>query len=299
ACFCLQSGGLLSYRSGSLRSHELPLLRAQLDSFEAGDILLGDKGFCSYYDLWQLQQRGVDAVITLARRKPRDAASALAVLGQDDLLIEWPKPVWSKATSYSKKDWEALPEKLRLRQIKVTVEEPGFRVQSFYIVTSLLDPEAYSAADLAALYRQRWQVELFLRDIKTTMGMDILRCRRPAMVHKEILMHLIAYNAIRLLMFDAANKARQAPCRISFKASIQALRQWEPYLNRTDLKAHERRRLTLALYDAIAAHITLLRPDRSEPRRVKRRPKPFPLLNVPRNQYCGEVSHAQNPARAA
>ena len=290
ACFCLQTGALLSYRVGNKKSHELPLLRQQWNTFESGDIFLGDKGFCSYYDVCQFQQRGVDSVITLARRTPVEASSAVAVLGPDDLLIQWPKPAWNKASSYSKDAWLALPDQLTLRQIKVTVNTPGFRCKTFYLVTTLTDVTTYSAADLADLYYQRWDVELFIRDIKTTMGMDILRCRTPAMVNKEILMHLITYNTIRLLMVDAANAVQQAPRRISFKASIQALRQWEPQLNRKDLNEQELRRLMSLLRDAIAASMLTHRPGRREPRCRKRRPKPFPLLTAPRHQMK-EVPH--------
>lgn len=290
ACFCLQTGALLSYRVGHKRNHELPLLRQQWGSFKAGDVFLGDKGFCSYYDVWQFQRRGVDTVITLARRKPLDASSAVAVLGKDDLLIQWPKPAWNQTLSYSKDEWQALPDQLTLRQIKVTVDRPGFRVQSFYLVTTLIDAKTYSAEDLADLYFQRWDVELFFRDIKTTMGMDILRCRTPTMVRKEILMHLIVYNAIRLLMLDAVDKAKLPARRIGFKASMQALRQWEPLFNRTDLKPKERTRLIASLLQAIADTIVIARPGRREPRCVKRRPKPFPLLNAPRHEII-ETPH--------
>jgi len=152
------------------------------------------------------------------------------------------------------------------------------------------DKTTYSTADIADLYYQRWDVELNFRDIKTTMGMDILRCRTPAMVNKEILMHLIAYNTIRLLMFEAASAAGQPPRRISFKASIQALRQWEPLFNRTELKVTERRRLLSSLRDAIAANVLAVRPGRREPRCVKRRPKPYQLLTAPRHQMK-EILH--------
>ncbi len=290
ACFCLHTGALLSHRVGSRKSHELPLLREQHDQFQPGDIFLGDKGFCSYYDVDQFQQLGVDSVISVGVRKPVDVASALAVLAHNDLLIQWPKPKWNKTSSYSKEDWQALPEKLTLRQIKVVVDNPGFRVQSFYIVTTLIDAQTYSAADIADLYYQRWDVELFFRDIKTTMGMDILRCRTPAMVRKEILMHLIVYNCIRLLMLNAAKQSKVSQRRISFKASVQALRQWEPMLNRRDLDALERRRLMVLLREAIAATIVLSRPGRSEPRCRKRRPKNFQLMTSPRHEMR-EVPH--------
>lgn len=290
ACFCLQTGALLSYRLGHCKNAELPLLRQQWDSFRSGDIFLGDKGFCSYYDVWKFKELGVDSVITLARRTPVDASSAIAVLGPDDLLIQWPKPAWNKNLSYSRDEWLALPEHLNLRQIKVTINTPGMRVKSFYLVTTLTDSTRYSAAELADLYYQRWEVELFFRDIKTTMGMDVLRCRTPALVRKEILMHFIAYNAVRLLIIEAANEIKQPPRRISFKASIQALRQWEPQLNRITIDQREQRRLRGLLRDTIAARLVIARPGRQEPRCVKRRPKPFALLTAPRHQMV-EVSH--------
>jgi hypothetical protein len=192
--------------------------------------------------------------------------------------------------SYSKDEWHALPDKLTLRQIKVTVDAPGFRVKQFYLVTTLIDAVTYSAAELADLYFQRWDVELFFRDIKTTMGMDILRCLTPGMVKKEILMHLIAYNCIRFLMLNAANKVEQPPRRISFKATMQALRQWEPLFNRKDLKADERRDLLSSLTDAVAKNVVAARPNRREPRCVKRRPKPYALLTAPRHQMK-EIPH--------
>ena len=229
-------------------------------------------------------------MITLARRTPVAAASAVAVLGPDDLLIQWPKPVWNKALSYSKEEWQALPEHLDLRQIKVTINVPGMRSKSYYLITTLTDSTRYGAAELADLYRQRWDVELFFRDIKTTMGMDVLRCRTPALVKKEVLMQFIAYNAVRRLIVDAANAVACAPRRISFKASIQALRQWEPQLHRRTADASERQRLLGSLRAAIGARQVTARPGRREPRCLKRRPKPFALLTAPRHQML-EIPH--------
>ena len=164
------------------------------------------------------------------------------------------------------------------------------RAKSFYLITTLMDATRYSAAELADLYYQRWDVELFFRDIKTTMGMDVLRCKTPSLVRKEILMHFIAYNAVRRLIVDAANEAEQAPRRISFKASIQALRQWEAQLNRLAADTCELRRLMGLLREAIAARQIMARPGRREPRCLKRRPKPFALLSAPRQQMI-EIPH--------
>ena len=127
-----------------------------------------------------------------------------------------------------------------MRQIKVTVNQPGF--------------------------------ELFFRDIKTTMGMDILRCKTPIMVQKEIAMHFIAYNCIRRLMFEASIKRHVNVNRISFKGSIQALRQWEPHINNVKITPKDSTQLLLKLYDSIANIIVLERPGRNEPRCIKRKP---------------------------
>ena len=204
-------------------------------------------------------------------------------MDEDDLLIHWPKPKWTKHLSYSKAEWQALPDKLVLRQIKVKVTEPGFRTQSFHIITTLTDPGIYSAKEIADLYYQRWNIELFFRDIKTTMGMDILRCKSPGMIRKELLMHFIVYNCLRLLMLKAADKADVPVRLISFKASVQALRQWEPLL-KSDLSTQEQTRLLLLLCDSIAASVLHQRPGRREPRCKKRRPKNYQRLTKPRHE---------------
>jgi hypothetical protein len=184
-CFSLKTGGLLSYRIGNKHQHELTLFRQQYEGFQNSDILLMDKAFCCYYDLSMLVKKGVDTVVTLARRKPLSKAQSDAKLGPDDYPTHWKKPKKSSRYNYSEEQWRELPGQLQLRQIKVQSVYPGFRTQEFYIVTTLLDAEAYPADEVAELYFHRWEVELFFRDIKTTMGMDILRCKTPAMVQRE------------------------------------------------------------------------------------------------------------------
>lgn len=153
-------------------------------------------------------------------------------------------------------------------------------MKEFYIVTTLLDAEKYSAKQIADLYFQRWDVELFFRDIKTTMGMDILRCKTPSLVRKEILMYFIAYNCIRRLMIEAIKR----------KGSIQAVRQWEPHLHQININKEQREQLLVALYSAITGYIVPDRPGRHEPRCRKRRPKTFQLLTKPRHDMI-EIPH--------
>lgn len=290
ACFSLESGALLSYAVGNKKNHELPLFRKQWGTFKQGDIFLGDKGFCSYFDIANLGKQGVDSVVTLALRAPVSAANSLKKLGSDDLLTTWERPVFNANLSYSREVWENLPKKLKLRQVKVSVQYPGFRTQGFYIITTLLDAAQYPAQELAELYFKRWDVELFFRDIKTTMDMDVLRCRTPEMIRKEILMHFIAYNCIRRLMYEAAEEANLDVRIVSFKGSLQALRSWEPHLNQAKISKAERFRLISDLYDAMTNAPIRQRPGRSEPRCVKRRPKNYQRLTSPRHEMR-EVPH--------
>lgn len=258
--------------------------------FKDGDIFLGDKGFCSYFDIANLKNRGVDSVVTVARRAPVKSADSLKKLGPDDLLIKWKRPVYNAVLSYSKEAWAALPQQLVLRQIKVRVKYPGFRTKWFHIVTTLLDAAQYPAEELAELYFKRWDVELFFRDIKTTMGMDILRCLTPEMIRKEIVMHFIAYNCIRRLMYAAAEEADIEVRVVSFKGSVQALRSWEPHLNQAKISRVERNRLISDLYEAMTNTPIRQRPGRSEPRCLKRRPKNYQLLTSPRHEMK-EIQH--------
>lgn len=297
ACFSLKSGALLSHAIGNKTNHEIPLFRKQWNVLNRGDIVLGDRGFCSYFDISQLREQGVDSVVTLARRAPVNAASSIKKLGPDDLLISWQRPVYNTNLSYSVEEWANLPEALTLRQIKVNVKYPGFRTQQFYIVTTLLNAAQYPAAELAELYFRRWDVELFFRDIKTTMGMEVLRCQSPDMIRKEILMHFIAYNCIRRLMCKAAKEVNLTVRLLSFKGSVQALRKWEPHLNQAKITRAERFRLINDLYEAMTNTPLQQRPGRSEPRCLKRRMKHYQLMTSPRHQMR-EIPH-RNRYRAA
>ena len=293
ACFSLNSGALLSYAIGNKKNHEIPLFRQQWSMFKSGDIILGDKAFCSYFDIANLKEQGVDSVVTFARRAPVSVASSLKRLGPDDLLITWQRPVHNKNLSYSIDAWAKLPEELLLRQIKVTVKYSGFRTQHFYIVTTLLDAKKYPAEEIAELYFKRWDVELFFRDIKTTMGMDILRCQTPAMIRKEILMHFIAYNCVRRLMCEAVKEMNLKVRVVSFKGSVQALRNWEPHLNQAKISRTERSRLISDLYEAMTNTPITQRPGRSEPRCLKRRKKNYQLMTAPRHEMK-EIQHRNN-----
>jgi hypothetical protein len=171
-----------------------------------------------------------------------------------------------------------------VRVIQVTITAPGMRTSRVVLVTTLLDAQTYPAADIAKLYLQRWRVELLFRDLKAVMQMGVLRCKSPEMVHKEILMHFIAYNLVRLLMQEASLAWSVPLQRISFKGSLDTFRQYLMLLGSNRTRAHARR-VYLKLIAAIAAGQVPHRPGRREPRAVKRRPKNHQWLTAPRHRF--------------
>jgi hypothetical protein len=175
-----------------------------------------------------------------------------------------------------------MPQTLTVREVRVRVCQRGFRVRTLMLVTTLLDAQLYSKQELAEAFRCRWYVELDLRSIKQTMNMSVLRCKTPAMVRKEIWMHLLAYNLIRTLMAQAAQQAGIQPRQVSFAGAVQTINAFGPVL--LQAKAGDLPRLMSILLKSVAHHRVGDRPDRYEPRAVKRRYKPIALLTEPRQQ---------------
>lgn len=272
---------------GNKKSHELPLFRDQMDVFVRGDIFLGDKGFVSYFDMLNLKGKGIDSVVGLARRKPIKAPDAVKVLSSNDLIVEWPKPKGSK-TRYQLDEWENLPDTIQVRQIKVTIEQPGFRVKSFHIVTTLLDEKKYSAEIIKKLYLKRWNVELYFRELKTTLGMDVLKCKTPDMVRKEVLMYFIVYNTLKLLAYDSLQECVYAD-EMSFSSCRQILNHFALNKNIIVVKSSIARKWLREIQRLIQECQLLKRFGRVEPRVQKRRPKPFKLLIKPRAELRAEL----------
>jgi hypothetical protein len=296
-CFCLASGALLHWVKGTLKDHDFRLFQGLLTTFQKDEVLLADRGFCSYGNLAALVQRQVQAVMRLHHFRKLDWRAGRR-LGHRDQLVSWSRP-FLQTNVWSKDQWQQLPEQIALRLIEVQVQVPGFRTQRIVLVTTLLDADRYPAAELGRLYFRRWAVELFFRDIKITLGMDVLRCQSPAMVQKEIAMHAIAYNLIRTLMQDIARNYQIPPSRLSFKGTVDALRQWTELFQTSP--AGRRYKLRNLFYYTIATDRLNLRPHRSEPRAVKRRPKNFRLLTKPRPQMIVERCRkwSQKPAKHA
>ena len=259
------------------KTGETTLIRQLMDHLKAGEILLADAIFSNYWTIALVLRRGVDFVGHHDGRRLLDFRKGQR-LGRCDHIVSWQKP--AKQWWMSKKLYRSLPETLRIRELKVEITQKGFRSRHLLLVTTLLDAERYSKQELAMAYRARWHAELDLRSIKQVMQMDVLRCKSPAMVRKEVWMHLLAYNLIRKLMAQAAARAEVCPRDISFKGTLQTLLAFTA----AGWSCPERRNeLYCAVLEAVATHRVNDRPDRVEPRAVKRRPKKQVYLNEPRS----------------
>jgi hypothetical protein len=282
--FCWRTGALLDCRMDSMNVAELPMFRSMLDQLQTGDIIIADRLYNSYTDIARLAARGVDSVTRIHKGRPADFGTGTP-LGPDDNLVEWTRPEKPpEGCGLSREEFNALPERMILRMVRRTTTLKGFRSQTIVIITTILDPKEASADELLALYRDRWMAELNLRHLKTTLSMDVLRTRSLEMVKKELLAHLIGYNLLRLLMWDAATREGRDPQRMSFAGTLHRLRTIIKPLLFGGISQEVRDALVRHFLEVVAEDEVPLRPGRVEPRCVKRRAKPYPRLQVPRAQ---------------
>jgi len=279
--FSLATGTVLEAAMGKYQGKqtgENSLLRQLHGALAEGDIILADRYFSGWSDIALLRQRGIDVVIRKHQARRTDFRSGKR-LGTDDHLVFWSRPQrpkWMSAEQYA-----TLPDELTLREVRIRVAQKGFRTKSLVVVTTLLDAEQYPPEEIALLYRRRWQAELHLRSLKSVLQMDHLRCKTPERVRNEFYMHLLGYNLIRGVMAVAAFQSGRSPWEISFKGTLQTLGQFLPLL----LSRISNEAWCAALLTAVATHIVGDRPDRFEPRLVKRRPKPYKHLREHRRNY--------------
>jgi hypothetical protein len=249
------------------------------DRLEPDDLVLADRYYGSWWELALVRRRGADLISRLNSGRRADFRRGQR-LGPNDHVVAWPKPArpdWLDETTYA-----TLPATLAVREVRVRVLAPGFRTRVLVVVTTLTDPNILSAHDVALLYRVRWFAELDLRALKQTLGMDVLRCRSPEMVRKEVWAHLLAYNLIRGQMAAAAGAAGLLPFQLSFAGAWQAVGAFAALLwtaSPAEVPAVFRR-----LREVLAGYRVGERPSRVEPRVRKRRPKGYPLMTEPREQ---------------
>ena len=285
ALTCLSSGAVLDAAIGPYQgkgADEQTLLRLMLDRLDEGDILVGDALFATYFLLCELQRRGVDGIFEQygARRCSTDFRRGQR-LGTRDHVIEISKPVL-RPSWMSRAQYDAAPEVIAVRELRV-----GGKI----LVTTMLCDRTLPKAAAKALYQCRWHAELDLRNLKTTLGMDRLSCKTPTMAVKEIWVYLLAYNLIRRLVARAAHQAHTLPRQLSFKHAVQLWLSWQ----QRGIELDEER--LMVMFTLIAHKRVGQRPGRIEPRAVKRRPKPFPLLSKPRPIARDIVKQSGHPKR--
>jgi hypothetical protein len=262
---------------------EVSLLRRLWDVLHRGDVLLTDRLMANWTNILLLQQRGVELVSRLNKANRKADFRRGQRLGKDDHLVRWCKP--SGIRSLDWKTYKSLPDSITIRETRVHVVQVGFRTRSIVVVTTLLDPQQTTKEDLATLYRARWNNELDLRSIKSTMQMRELRCKTPELVHKEVWTHMLAYNLIRTVMAQAAATHDVEPRTISFKGALQTLEAFQPLIElQAGRDTPNRLRLYQHLLNAIASHRVGDRPDRYEPRLKKHRRNHYDWLTKPRDE---------------
>lgn len=293
--FSLASGVLLDYAKGNKHQHELALLQKLLDQFKPGDLAVADRGFSSYVLIALLLLRRVASLFRLHQARAADLRKGQR-LGKNDRLFTWQKPA-QKPRYLPQSVWKLIPAQLSVRVLRFKLQVPGFRPESVTLVTTLTDAKAYPAQELARLYARRWKIELWFRDIKTSLGMEKLSCHSPKMLHKELEMFFIAYNLIRALAVEASALHDVPVDRISFKGTIDASRQFSLAIAQARSQKKQRQ-LVAELLRVVALDQVPDRPGRREPRAIKRRPKPYPWLNRPRHQFK-EIPHRSRYRKAA
>lgn len=285
---CLSSGAVLDAAMGQFQgkgSGEQGLLRSLLGIFEAGDVILGDAFYATYFLLAELQFRGIDALFEQqgSRKRSTDFKKG-QTLGVNDHLITLPKPKirpqWMTAEQYA-----SAPASLTVREL-----EAGGRI----LVTTMQCPNTYPAVALKDLYKRRWQVELDIRNIKTTLGMETLSCKTPEMGEKEMWIYLLGYNLVRLMMAQSALIADVLPRTLSFKHTLQLYLAWDRATMHPSAQVELSFNQLLAL---VAQQAVGNRPGRIEPRAIKRRPKAYPLLMQTRAQAKEQLKQSGHPKK--
>jgi hypothetical protein len=271
-------GGALGPCKGK-ETGETALLREMLSEVRAQDVVVADRCYCSYWMIALLLARGADVAFRLHQRRKVDYQKATR-LGPDDHLTTWERP--ERPEWMTEEEYAEIPLTLTIRMVRVHVSQAGYRTRVIDVATTILDDKAYAKEDIAELYHKRWHVELDIRVIKQTLNMDILTCKTPEMIRREIWVHLLAYNLVRQVMAQTARDRGVSPRQVSFAGAAQTVCAFRWML------IHETERrpwLLRVLWLAVSTHQVGNRPGRYEPRQVKRRKGgKYDTLKEPRAQ---------------
>lgn len=272
--FSLITGAATALSIDKLNTNDIKLARRIYQFLNPLDVLLGDSAFCSYADFCWVSNQGCDAVV----RKHNGRCQKLQggrLVGKNDKILAWSKPK-TCPTTLTQEEFAALPNSLKIREIFYSIEIPGFRTKSVTLITTLLDTQAFPTYKLIELYHSRWNVELDLRHLKTSLGMDILRSKTPDMVRKEIYIYLLAYNLLRSIMWSAGTTHSTPPLRLSLQGTRRHLINFLTKL--VSVSQTFRYQVYSTLLKVVAHKAVPQRPKRVEPRKIKRRPKHYPYL---------------------
>jgi Transposase DDE domain len=276
--FSLLSGAVLEVMIAPFTASELGLARQLYARLCPNDVVVADRLYGTYADLSMVQAQGADAVFRLHAGRKSDLKRGKR-LGEADVLVQWRKPS-PRPKALTPEQFAQLPDVLQVRQLSYQIQQPGFRTKTVTLVTTLLDAKTYTKASLAELYGLRWHAEVNLKHLKTTLKLEFVRCKSPAMVRKDILVHCLSYNLLRTLMFDSVVATEIPSLQLSIQSARQLLVAFLPQLmNATEQQRDERYHLMLIL---LWEQRLPQRPNRVEPRAVKRRPKSYPRLTRPR-----------------
>jgi putative transposase len=263
---------------------ETALLRTLLDGLEEGEVVVFDRYYCSYMMLALLQLRGVHVCVRLHQMRPQDVSFGQR-LGPHDHLVTWTRP--SRPEWMSEELYAQIPPTLTLRLVDFDITEPDSQTETITVVTTLLDPEAYPAEDIAELYGYRWNAELDILQVKQTLHLNHVRCKSPEMVEREVWTTLLAYNLVRKVIAAAAVVHDKQPRQLSFTDACDAIQSsW--MLLATD-SCRDPAALWQVMLAGIAAHGVANRPGRIEPRVLKRRRHRYPLMTRPRDELRAEA----------
>ncbi len=286
--FSLVTGAVIAMCIDVMNTHDIKLARKLYSFLKPNDVLLGDRAFCAYADMVAIQQLDCDAVF----RKHQSRTTTMRkgkIVGDCDKLVTWCKPK-KCPKGLSKDEFLALPASITVREIYYYIVIPGFRTQRVSLIATLLDTTTYPTLEIVGLYGKRWDVELDLRHLKTTLEMDVLRCKTPSMIRKEIHVYLLAYNLLRSLMWSAGTTYNTPPDRLSLQGTRHHLINFIPKLEAADSK--KRLRLYRTMLKIIAHKAVPDRPARNEPRVRKRRSKAYPLMTKSRQKLRKQLQTA-------
>jgi len=279
--FALSTGVVLDMAMGRYKgklTHEVSLFRQIDQIIEETDVFLADRAYAGWFEMARVMQRDGHVVVRKHQKRKSDFRTGIRY-GKDDHSIQIDKP--GRPAWMSKEEYETYPDFIMIREIKIRITNKGFRTREIIVHTSLWDDVDYTKEDIAALFRRRWQAELHLRSLKTIMQMEHLRCKKPHRVRNEIRAHMIAYNLIRGVMAEAAIEGDIQPWQISFKSTLTTVSDMLPVLGLIS-NVDE---LCDVLYRCCLQHVVGNRPDRYEPRVLKRIPKKYKLMQKPRHEY--------------